>query len=313
VLQAGPVKVTDRTSESWVFSCPDWRLALHGQHGRVACITGGHRQQNDSEFQALLDRVRWGRQSLADVATINETWDTFVPPAGVNEADVTKLRILKMAVANINQMRLEAINEPLFTFPADVVVVTTDAVARRQALKDLGDFIDNNFAAKMSSPVIFTRRVGRFPTGTRGHIVGFENADVELGSNGNQALARVVCEVEGERVEVVRERFSVYDSCGAELVFCYQMPLLLGWALTVHRAQGMTLDAVELDFGKDTWATCGLVYSALSRCRTLAGLRVTGLTSGLVQVSSMARKYMAKELMAAGRLDSNAAVWAPKV
>ncbi|OSX79359.1 hypothetical protein BU14_0079s0002 [Porphyra umbilicalis] len=43
VLQAGPVKVTDRTSESWVFSCPDWRLALHGQHGRVACITVGHR------------------------------------------------------------------------------------------------------------------------------------------------------------------------------------------------------------------------------------------------------------------------------
>jgi len=60
---------------------------------------------------------------------------------------------------------------------------------------------------------------------------------------------------------------------------------------------------------QDAWSTCGLVYTALWRCRTLAGLRVRGLTKALVQVRSAARKYMAKEMHAAGVLDGSATVW----
>jgi len=275
----------------------------------VACVTGGHRQLDDA-FLALLDRLRWGCHTAADVAAVNATWENFCPPPGVARDDITKLRIRKAAVHDINRDRLGAIDEPLFTFPSEAVMVATDPAEQARALVDLHEFLDPTFLAKVSSPVIFTRRVGRFPTGTRGHIVGFGSRAGESGEG--QSMAFIVCMVEGERVEVERQRFSVYDAAGSELVFCYQMPLLLGWALTVHRAQGFNLDAVEVDFMQDTWSTCGLVYTALSRCRTLAGLRVKGLTKALVQVSSTARKYMAKEMHAAGVLDGNATVWLPR-
>ena len=50
-----------------------------------------------------------------------------------------------------------------------------------------------------------------------------------------------------------------------------QIPLKLAYALTIHKAQGMSLLRVHVDLGAGTFAS-GQLYVALSRCRTLAGL-----------------------------------------
>ena len=73
-------------------------------------------------------------------------------------------------------------------------------------------------------------------------------------------------------------------ACGPlDIASCTQIPLKLAWALTVHRAQGMTLDRAECVVG-DAF-TSGQVYVALSRVTAFAGLELRGFNPAKVRAS----------------------------
>lgn len=57
-----------------------------------------------------------------------------------------------------------------------------------------------------------------------------------------------------------------------------QIPLLAAWAITTHKSQGMELDKAEINMS-DAWEH-GQMYTALSRVRTLDGLKVSGMAHG---------------------------------
>jgi ATP-dependent DNA helicase PIF1 len=60
----------------------------------------------------------------------------------------------------------------------------------------------------------------------------------------------------------------------AEVSVVLQVPLRLAWSITIHKAQGMSLDAAEMDLGRTVRTPCQ-AYVALSRVRTLEGLRLS--------------------------------------
>ena len=77
------------------------------------------------------------------------------------------------------------------------------------------------------------------------------------------------------------EEWHIEDG-GRVLAKVTQIPLRLAWAITVHKSQGMSLDAAHMDLSQAF--EYGQGYVALSRVRTLAGLSLSGLNERALEV-----------------------------
>ena len=76
-----------------------------------------------------------------------------------------------------------------------------------------------------------------------------------------------------------------------------QLPVIPACALTVHRSQGLSLDNVAIYFSKTVvvkWAPYGMVYVALSRCRSMSRLWIKGIKERHIRVSPTARRLMSQ-------------------
>jgi ATP-dependent DNA helicase PIF1 len=69
-----------------------------------------------------------------------------------------------------------------------------------------------------------------------------------------------------------------------------QIPLILAWALTIHKSQGATLDAAEIDVGSGIFE-CGQTYVALSRVKSLQGLYLTSFDAKRIRINKKVKEY----------------------
>ena len=73
-----------------------------------------------------------------------------------------------------------------------------------------------------------------------------------------------------------------------------QIPLIYAWAITIHKAQGVTLDKAFIDIGSGIFE-CGQTYVALSRIKTLDGLYLKGFDYKKITINKKVQQFY-KEL-----------------
>ncbi|MBI5077963.1 MAG: AAA family ATPase [Candidatus Yonathbacteria bacterium] len=97
----------------------------------------------------------------------------------------------------------------------------------------------------------------------------------------------VILTVTGKRIVIPRASWKIEED-GKVKAEILQYPLRLAWAITVHKSQGMSLDAVEVDLSKSFEP--GMGYVALSRVRSLEGLTILGMNDTALRVHDEVRE-----------------------
>lgn len=72
-----------------------------------------------------------------------------------------------------------------------------------------------------------------------------------------------------------------------------QIPLILAWAITIHKSQGASLDCAEIDVGSSVFE-CGQTYVALSRVRNFEGLYLTSFDVNKIRINKKVREFYDK-------------------
>jgi ATP-dependent exoDNAse (exonuclease V) alpha subunit len=115
-----------------------------------------------------------------------------------------------------------------------------------------------------------------FYNGSRGRVVDFENGNpvVELYS--------------GKVITVESHDWSLEED-GKVRATATQLPLRLAWAITIHKSQGMSLDAAVIDLARSF--TPGMGYVALSRVRSMDGVYLNGINNVALQLHPAIHDY----------------------
>ena len=217
-------------------------------------------RQADAHFIEMLDHIRTGSELEQTVAQLNQAVDEEM----VSEETRLVLTSVNTRARQFNEQQLAQLPGESWSFDADVN----------------GDWLDNEsqlpsptkLKLKVDAQVMFTKNGTDWVNGSLGRVVHLEEEVIEIELLGDEQLGQSVF-VERESWE--RYRYQWDDKrrrVDTEVIGTYtQFPFILAWAVTVHKAQGLTLEHVRIDLGRGMFAP-GQAYVALSRCRTLDGI-----------------------------------------
>ena len=223
-------------------------------------LVSSFRQQDDKDFYNLLNNVRLGKNLESSISMINKTCHN--PEFDTESSLIITSR--KYRAEQINDEMLNRINGP------------TTAVKS----KEQGELNENDLPAprelrvKEDAKVMFIKNdpEGRWVNGTIGVVIDCSDKNKKVIK---VKVGKEVFKVKREEWNKVRYVYDEYnDEMEEEVVSSFkQFPLKLGWAVTIHKAQGLTLDSCSVDLGEGAFAT-GQAYVALSRCKTLDSLNL---------------------------------------
>ena len=229
---------------------------------RSCYLTKVYRQKDD-RLRDLLEGVRGGNLFKRHIAYIQSR---MVKP----DRQVPRLYSLNRKVDSENAYQLSKLKGDsifyMMTEKGDINIVNgLKGSIQSPELLEL----------KVGAPVIATKNnsEGLYHNGSLGKVVALENGLPVVDFHGNEVI------VNPGTWEVGND--------GVTLGSVTQIPLRLAYAITVHKSQGMTLDAAEIDLAEAF--VPGQGYVALSRVVSLDGLYIKGANKMAFQMSDEAR------------------------
>ena len=305
--------------DKWAFRSAAWQKCEF-EHVNLKVI---HRQK-DAVLKALLEDRRLGRPYTFDqkLLLLDHTSDT---------RDAVKLFPRKAEVKTINDMELAQLpGQPLTYLSLDDFYWRPEhdnlGDKRERCQEPMGHALvaleEHSFEPRLVLKegmlvmlVVNWDLDSNLANGSQGTIVGFEEhnhnllpevpRDREYSSRKNGLVRAFIKRAAVQKWPIVQflngRRRTIYPRClmnelgdtePYSLLSRTQIPLIAAWAMTVHKAQGMTLSRVIVDLRLSFEP--GQDYVALSRAETLKGLKVEGLPRNVIGPNEQVIEFLEK-------------------
>ena len=262
------------------FESSKWNIIID----EIICLKTMFRQ-TDSVYAKILNQIRIGK-------LYRSSFEILQKRIGKKSSEVVRPTILlpkRRDVDNINEKELAKLDTETKIFnleiegvPKKSIKPTAKEVQKLMEVRFLksGMMVDDKLILKIGAQVMCVANIdmeGPYPivNGSQGIIVEFIN-DLPL-----------VQFRDGQKRIIGKHRWS---SETIESIAIQQIPLIHAWAITIHKAQGVTLELAQIDAGSNIFE-CGQTYVALSRVKSLEGLYLTALNPGKIKVNKKVQEF----------------------
>jgi ATP-dependent DNA helicase PIF1 len=260
-------------------------------------------RQNDPIYQSILNQVREGRLKRSTNDILLSQVDK--PTDKALTIKPTKLFPTRNKVDSINTSEMDKLEgeekEFKIKYHGDLEMTAKERLQRTQVTPEQIKTELQYLKANLRCDEIIKLKVGSQVM----CIVNTELANGEMLCNGSQGIVTRFSQEGSPVIRFSRSSSSnnINDN-SFELAMNYhiwpsetipgvgvsQLPLILAWALTIHKAQGATLDVAEIDAGSNIFE-CGQTYVALSRVKSLEGLYLTSYDAKKIRINKKVQEF----------------------
>jgi len=259
----------------FAYTAPAWKDA----DIRICYLEEQFRQKDDA-LLGILNEIRSGTVSNESRALLSDRMQDYEEECIYDGVVPTRLYTHNKDVDAVNTTELEKL-------PGDEHTYDMESKGKASVVASLkkGLLAPEKLFLKQDAVVMFVKNnfEAGYVNGTLGTVIDFkEGLPVVKTFSGDKITVSAVDWVIEEGEKVVAQ--------------VTQLPLRLAWAITVHKSQGMSIDAAEIDLSKSF--VSGQGYVALSRLRTLGGLVLRGMNEQALEINKevlLHDKHLRKE------------------
>jgi ATP-dependent DNA helicase PIF1 len=257
-----------------LFECDLWRDLFPKEN--QAILTKVFRQ-HEPELIALLNECRIAKVSLTGLETVKKCLRKLEPRNGV---EPTMLFPRRYNVHQENENKLVVLDGPVWNSTSNDELVKMSK-ERLDSLCQAPEVLKLKRGAQVM--LLKNNKDLDLHNGSRGVVV-------ELGNQATNDECFVTVRFLDGCTHTFRRHAFDYKGAGGRLeAVRHQYPFALAYAMTIHKAQGSSLDYVCIDL--DGCFAYGQAYVALSRACTLEGLQIRGFDRTRVKTDPLVVKY----------------------
>jgi ATP-dependent DNA helicase PIF1 len=300
----------DNATSQYCFESEDWNTIFNQQN--IIQLVKIYRQ-NNSEYINILNQIRTGKITRKTFDILNKKVLDYSTDKKCDDNDTfyTKIFPVKHKVSSLNKIEFSKLDELVHNFAStricgninhnndsdDVSFISKIHYTAKE--KDIEwSYIENNLlceqniSLKIGSKVMCVANITNILTGKRisngsqGIIIKFEyynSSDINIKSS----LYPLVNFIGIGNILMIPY---IWKSEKIKDIGIQQIPLILAWAITIHKAQGSTVSHAEIDVGQDVFEY-GQTYVALSRVKSLDGLRLRSFNVANIKINKRVKQF----------------------